>query len=143
MKSNNPGSASLSVEASAKSDVPPARFFRWLSTLLFVFAIATMLTLLVSDALHTLTPTPMHHRAGPFSLILIGSSFIALQISLRRPPAEKLKAIFLGIAFFLWGAGQFLPPGRFATATDTAVMVIFVVDLSLIIIEHLKRNQNE
>lgn len=133
MKSNNPGTAG----------VPPARLFRWLSGILFASALATMLTLLVSDALHALAPTPMHHHAGPFSLILIGSSFIALQISLRRSSVEKLKAIFLGIAFFLWGAGQFLPPGRFATATDTAVMVIFVVDLSLIIIEHLKRNQYE
>jgi hypothetical protein len=128
---------------SGTADASPARFFLRLSTVLFVFAIATMLTLLVSDALNTLTPTRMHRRAGPCALMLIGSSFIALQISLRRASAEKLKAIFLGIAFFLWGAGQFLPPGRFATAADTTVMVIFVVDLSLIILEHLKRNQYE
>jgi peptidoglycan/LPS O-acetylase OafA/YrhL len=125
------------------ANVSPTRFFRGLSTVLFVSALAAMLALLVFDALNTLAPTPAHRGTGAFSLILIGSSYVALQISLRRPRAEKLKAILLGIAFSLWGAGQLLPPGHFATATDTAVMVIFVVDLSLIIIEHLKRNQYE
>lgn len=121
----------------------PARSLRWLSTVLFVFALASMLTVLITDALNTLAPTAMHRRAGAFSLMLIGSSFVALQISLRRSSAEKFKSILLGIAFFLWGAGQFLPPGRFSTAADTAVMVIFVVDLSFIILEHFKRNQYE
>lgn len=123
--------------------VPPARLFRVLSAVLFVFAITAMLALLVSDAFNTLTPTDVHRRAGESSLILIGLSYVALQLSLRRPPAEKMKAIFLGIAFLLWGAGQLLPPSRFATATDTAVMVIFVADLSLTIIKHLKQNQYE
>jgi hypothetical protein len=75
--------------------------------------------------------------------MLIGSSYVALQISLRRPRSEKIKAILLGIAFLFWGSGQFLPPSLFATAMDTAVVVIFVVDLSLIIIENLKRNHYE
>jgi len=133
MRSNNAGTAS----------VPPARFFFRLSTVLFVFAVATMLTLLVSDALHALAPTRMHRCAGAFSLILIGTSYVTLQISLRQSSAKKLKAFLLGVAFVLWGAGQLLPPGFFATAADTTVMVIFMVDLSLIILEHLKRNQYE
>jgi hypothetical protein len=134
MKSNNlPGTAGVS----------PARFFRWLSTILFVSAIAAMLTLLTSDAWNALTLTAVHRCAGALAFMLIGSSYVALQISLRRPRSEKLKAILLGIAFLFWGSGQFLPPGLFATAMDTAVVVIFVVDLSLIIIEHLKRNYYE
>jgi hypothetical protein len=125
------------------ADVPPARFFRWLSAFLFVSAIAAMLTLLVSDAWNALTPNVVHRCAGALAFMLIGSSYVALQISLRRPRSEKVKAILLGIAFLFWGAGQFLPPSLFATAMDTAVVVIFVVDLSLIIIEHLKRNHYE
>jgi hypothetical protein len=121
----------------------PTRFFRWLGTILFVLAIAAMLTLLAFDAINAFTPTLVHRRAGALSLMLMGSSYVALQISLRRPFAEKIKAILLGIAFLLWGAGQLLPPSLLATATDSTVMVIFVVDLSLIIIEHLKRNLYE
>lgn len=120
-----------------------ATLFRRLSGILFVSAIAAMLTLLVSDLLNALKPTSVHRCAGALAFILIGSSYVVLQISLRRPPAEKLKGILLGTAFLFWGSGQFLPPSLFATAMDTAVVVIFVVDLSLIIIEHLKRNQYE
>ena len=117
--------------------------FRWLSTILFVSAIAAMLTLLISDALNVLTPTTVHRFAGALAFMLIGSSYVALQISLRRPRSEKVKAILLGIAFLFWGSGQFLPPSLFATAMDSAVVVIFVVDLSLIIIENLKRSHYE
>jgi hypothetical protein len=120
-----------------------ATLFRWLSTILFVSALAAMVTLLVSDALNALTPTAVHRCAGALAFMLIGSSYVALQISLQRPRTEKVKAILLGIAFLFWGSGQFLPPSLFATAMDSAVVVIFVVDLSLIIIEHLKRNHYE
>jgi hypothetical protein len=128
---------------SAAAWVPSARFFRRLSAVLFVSALAAMLTLLVSDALNALAATAVHHCSSALSFMLIGSSYVALQIGLRRPRAEKLKAVLLGTAFLFWGLGQFLPPGFFATAMDTAVVVIFVVDLSLVIVENLKRNHYE
>lgn len=117
--------------------------FRWLSTLLFVSALLAVATLLVSDATSALTLTELHRRAGALSFMLIGASYVALQLSVRRPRGEKLKAILLGTAFLFWGSGQFLPPSLFATAMDSAVVVIFVVDLSLIIIENLKRHPYE
>jgi hypothetical protein len=117
--------------------------FRWLSTFLFVSALAAMLTLVVSDALNSLVLTPLHRRAGALSLMLIGMSYIALQLNSRRPGNEKVKAILLGSAFLFWGLEQFLPDCLWTTAMDTAVVVIFVVDLSLIIIESLKRNNYE
>src|ERR1700743_877394 len=120
-----------------------ATLFRWLSTILFVSALIAMGTLLVADALNALTLTSLHRTAGALSFMLIGSSYVALQLSLRRPRSEKLKAILLGIAFLFWGSGHFLPPSPWATAMDTAVVVIFVVDLSLIIVESLKRNHYE
>lgn len=118
-------------------------FFRWISTILFISALVAMTTLLVSDVLSALTLTTFHRRAGALSFILIGSSYVALQLGLRRPWNEKLKAILLGTAFLFWGSGQFLPASPWATMMDTAVVVIFVVDLSLIILESLKRNHYE
>src|ERR1700722_487890 len=117
--------------------------FRWLSTVLFVSALVAMLTLLVSDVVNALTLTSLHRRAGALSFMLIGSSYVSLQLSFRRPWNERLKTVLLGVAFMFWGSGQFLPPSLWATAMDTAVVVIFVVDLSLIIIESLKRNNYE
>lgn len=120
-----------------------ATFFRWLSTLLFIFALIAMGTLLVSDALNALTLTMVHRTAGALAFMLIGSSYVTLQLSVRRPGGEKVKAILLGTAFLFWGSGQFLPRSAWATAMDAAVVVIFVGDLGLIIIESLKRNRYE
>ena len=115
--------------------------FRWLSAILFVSALGTMLALLVSDVCNALTLTNIHRRTGALSFMLIGCSYLALQFSLRRPWSERLKAILLGIAFLFWGSVQFLSPGPWVTAMDSAVVVIFVVDLGLIIVESLRRNQ--
>ena len=43
--------------------------------------------------------------------------------------------MLLGAAFVLWGAEQFLDPGKLLIILDSAVIVIFVVDLFLIILE--------
>src|SRR5579863_7437213 len=120
-----------------------ATLFRWLSAILFVSALAAMLTLLVSDAWNALSFTTIHRRAGALSFMLIGASYVALQISERCRWGEKLKAILLGVAFLFWGSVQFLSPGPWVTAMDSAVVVIFVVDLSLIIMERLKRKNYE
>jgi len=109
----------------------------------FVSALVATGTLLVADVLNTLRITPLHQRAGGLAFMLIGSSYVALQMSLRRKWNGKVQAILLGIAFFFWGSGQFVSAGRWATAMDAAVVVIFVVDLSLVIVKSLKRNQYE
>ncbi len=120
-----------------------ATIFRWLSISLFVSALIATLTLLTADVLNGLTITRLHQKAGALAFMLIGSSYVALQLSLRGKQSGKLKAVLLGIAFFFWGSGQFVSVGRWATAMDAAVVVIFVVDLSLVIVESLKRNQYE
>jgi hypothetical protein len=43
----------------------------------------------------------------------------------------------------LWGCEQFVPAGPWATAMDTAVVLIFVVDLSLIIVGNLRSAHHE
>lgn len=131
------------INAGHDDELKMATLFRWLSTILFVAALLAMGILLASDVLNALTLTPLHRRAGALAFMLIGLSYVALQLSLRRPRSEKVKAILLGTAFLFWGSGQFLPPSPWATAMDAAVVVIFVVDLSLIIIESLKRNHYE
>jgi hypothetical protein len=114
------------------------RPLRHLSVLLFVAALAALATLLASDGLHGLRLTLFHQRAGALALILIGSSYIARQLGLRRRWQEALQGIFLGGAFVLWGSEQFLPPGPVVTAIDSAVITIFVVDLSLIIVGQIR-----
>ncbi len=77
------------------------------------------------------------------ALILIGTSYISLQLSGKRRWSEKLKGIFLGLAFTLWGGEQFFPASRLVTLIDSAVITIFVVDLGLIILDYLKRDDRQ
>jgi len=77
------------------------------------------------------------------ALILIGTSYICLQLGTKRRWKEKLKGIFLGFAFVLWGSEQFLQASWLVTLMDSAVITIFVVDLGLIILDSLKRNDQQ
>lgn len=53
------------------------------------------------------------------------------------------KGVMLGVAFLLWGSEQFLSPSVWVTAMDSLIVLIFVVDLSLIIVDRLKRKDPE
>jgi hypothetical protein len=120
-----------------------ARFLRGLSAVAWVAALAGIFCLLAGDTWNRLRFTSAHRDAGALSLMLIGLSYICLQLSATRPRKEMIKGVLLGIAFLLWGGGQFLAPGRFVTLMDSAVVTIFVIDLGAIIVEHLKRRDHE
>ena len=118
-------------------------FLRSLTAVLFILAIAAMLTVLGADITHALTLTPLHREAGALSFMLIGGSYLTLQLSSPRPWNKKLKPFLLGIGFLFWGSAQLLPSGLLVTAMDTTVVLIFVMDLSLIILEHLRGKNHE
>ncbi len=106
--------------------------------LLLVAALAMTGILVASDAAHGLRPTPLHSRLGSLALILIGFAHVSLQAVSRAPRAARARGVLLGGAFALWGMEQLLPPGRWTTAMDTAVIAIFVVDLGMIILDGLE-----
>jgi hypothetical protein len=112
---------------------------RLLGATLFGCALGALLTLLVSDGYNYFQYTAFHRKAGAWSFMLIGLSYIALQFRAKQAAAETVKKLLLGMGFTLWGAEMFLPQGWLATAVDTAVIVIFVVDLSLLIVQRLAR----
>ena len=116
---------------------------RSLSALLLISALAGMATLLVFDALNDLRLTPAHQRAGAWSFMLIGASYISLQLSTSRRWREMFKGVLLGVGFFLWGCEQFVPPGPLVTIMDSLVVLIFVSDLGLVIVDRLKRKDDE
>ena len=75
---------------------------RSLSAFLLISALAGLATLLVFDALNHLRLTPFHQRTGALSFMLIGASYISLQLSTGRGWREMIKGVLLGIGFFLW-----------------------------------------
>ncbi|MFZ0828430.1 MAG: hypothetical protein WAO02_13505 [Verrucomicrobiia bacterium] len=116
---------------------------RSLSALLLISALAGLATLLVFDALNHLRLTSFHQRTGALSFMLIGASYISLQLSMGRRWREMIKGVLLGTGFFLWGCEQFVPPSPLVTIMDSLVVLIFVVDLSLIIVDRLKHREDE
>ncbi len=118
------------------------KMLRWLCALLFLSALVGIAVLLVSDAARHYSFAAVHQRVAAFPLLLIGLSYICLQLSATRPRGEMLKGVLLGLAFVLWGGEQLLPPTALVTVMDGAVVTIFVVDLALIIAEYLRRNDH-
>ena len=116
---------------------------RSLSAFLLISALAGLATLLVFDALNHLRLTPFHQRTGALSFMLIGASYISLQLSTGRRWREMIKGVLLGIGFFLWGCEQFMPPGPLVTVMDSLVVLIFVSDLGLVILDRLKHRDPE
>jgi hypothetical protein len=61
-----------------------------------------------------------------------------LQPLVRPQPLDLLKRMLLGMAFILWGSDQLLPVGLLATVLGDVVIVLYVLDLGLIIRDHLR-----
>src|SRR5690348_8615890 len=120
-----------------------ATILRWLSLALLISALVAIATLLIADAREQLHLNAIHRRAGALAFMFIGASYVSLQLSSRRRWNEIFKAVLLGIAFFFWGWEQFLNAGPWVTAMDAVVVLIFVTDLSLIILERLKQTSHE
>jgi hypothetical protein len=105
----------------------------WLSALLFLAALAALLTMLGSDLWRGFRPSERHQRAGGGALVFAGLSFVCLLWGQKSRGAGLIRGLLLGLAFVLWGAEAFLPAGPRTTAIDAAVIAIFVLDLGLII----------
>jgi len=119
-------------------------FLRLLSTVALVLALGAAGGLLFLDLLHRFKDNPTHQQVSAVALMLIGSSYVSIHLAGRLNRSARIKAVLLGGAFFLWGVEQFLPPGPLITAIDCAVILIFVVDLSLSVITRLKaRDETE
>jgi len=114
------------------------RFLRKLSSVLFGFALASLVWLLLPDLWNSFNPSLRHQHAGALALMFVGSSFMCLQFSIEGLWKKMLKGMLLGLAFVLWGGEQFLPLGSAVTAIDSVVITIFVVDLGLVITSHLE-----
>jgi hypothetical protein len=110
-----------------------------LCSLFFLLSLAGIVALIASDLHHSFKDSLIHERLDAWPLMMIGVSYITLQFAIKQDLHERLKGIFLGIAFLCWGAEQLLPPSRLVTILDECAVTIFVVDVSVIIWGHLNK----
>jgi hypothetical protein len=104
-----------------------------LSTLFFILALAGVVVLVATDVLHHYDVSLLHQHLDSVPLTMIGLSCITMHLGSNCNRAEKLKGVFLGIAFLLWGGEQLIPPSRLATFMDEGAVAIFVIDVSFVI----------
>jgi hypothetical protein len=111
---------------------------RIVSAVCLVLALASAAGLLVLDLIHGFKFTSSHQQTSAVALTLIGASYLSVHLVGGLSRGARVKGVLLGAAFCIWGAEQFLGAGALVTAMDCAVVVIFVVDLSLSIVKRLK-----
>jgi hypothetical protein len=127
-----------------KTHHSPRRFLHVLTPGLILFtglvvtlALLGCVLLLVFDLfqpfLHFLTHAPV--SAAP--LLLIGLASLSFQLVIRPKLLYFLKSLIVSSAFILWGVDQLLPAGRIATMLGDVVIMLYIVDLSWMMIEHL------
>jgi len=114
------------------------RLLRMLSGALAGAALAALVGLCAADGVQGFRFSAEHRHYGALALMLIGGSYVALQLGEKRTLSERLKGVALGVAFLMWGLEQLLPPSRIVTVMDFLVIAIFVVDLNLIIFSQLR-----
>jgi hypothetical protein len=115
-----------------------AKLYQRLSLLLLIASWVGLIGLLCTDGIHRLHFTPAHQRLSALALIFIGLSYGVFQFAAVRRSSERLKGLLLATAFVLWGSEQFLPASPIMTLLDSVVIGIFVVDISLVIVDRLK-----
>ena len=107
---------------------------RSVPVVLSLITLASVVVLLVWDALPRTFPTRAHNVLGALPLALITLAYLAYQ-AIRRPTVQELiKAILLSIAFLLWAANQFWSDKPYATLLNDMAIGLFVLDVVLVIV---------
>ena len=112
---------------------------RLVSGVLAAFAVLASAALLLFDIPHGVLPQLRHAPVSAIPLLFIGIAYVCLQPLTRPSIPELIQRLLLGSAFILWGIDQMLPPGLAATVIGDLVISLYVLDLSVIIREHLRK----
>jgi hypothetical protein len=114
----------------------PLKLIRFLNWLLVIFALLAGILLLLSDIFSFSFP---HAPISSAPLLLIGAAYLAFQLLTGPTLLDLCKALIVSSAFILWGIDQILSPGWFATTLGDVVIVLYVIDLSWLMLDRLKQ----
>lgn len=71
-----------------------------------------------------------------------GLAFALLQFAVSRTRIQIVLGLSVSAAFIFWGVEQFVPNPFVASSIDDFVVFLFVLDLSLVIYQHLKSTEH-
>lgn len=95
---------------------------------------ASVVALLVWDAIPQVFPPRAHLLLGATPLALIAVSFLVYQAARQPRPFELVKAVILAAAFLSWAANQLLPDSAHAVLFNDLAIALFVLDVFLSIV---------
>jgi hypothetical protein len=132
------------------SETPPALLSSLVRTALqsisFVGLISAFSTAVLIVAFHTFRmlggtqPAFLPVLKSAVPLIAIGISYITLVFTISRTAAQRVLGVLVGLAFVLWGVEQFMHDQGWISFIDDLVVFLFVLDLSIVVRENLKRS---
>ncbi len=97
-------------------------------------ALLASLSLFIIDVLNIGDPG-LHTIVEALALILIGLSFISLCFTICRGQDKYHWRMVMGITFCLWGIEAIMPHGLGKLLVRDVVILLFILDLVLIILE--------
>jgi len=106
------------------------RILSWLTIILVVMAVACSIGLLERDVKIGIPRGLSATAISAAPLLLIGTSFLIVQIMLRPRWTELLKNILLAAAFILWGVVQLLKNSAWSERLGNIVIALYVLDLA-------------
>jgi len=120
-----------------------------LQSISFVALVSAFSTAVLIVAFHTFRvfggtqPAFLPVLKSAIPLIAIGISYITLVFTIPRTGAQRVLGVLVGLAFVLWGAEQFMHDQGWISFIDDIVVFLFVLDLSIVVWENLKRSLRE
>jgi hypothetical protein len=124
------------VQTPAHTALLPLKLIRFLNWLLVISALLTGILLLLNDIFTFSFP---HAPISSAPLLLIGAAYLAFQLLTGPTLLDLCKSLIVSSAFILWGIDQILPPSWFAATLGDVVIVLYVIDLSWLMIDRLKQ----
>ena len=106
---------------------------RWISYGLAVLALAAGIGLLIGDA-KLWNPSGLSAAViSAAALLLVGVSFLVLQLVIRPRWMELMKNALLAATFLLWGTIQLMPQNATSVRLGNVVIALYVLDLAWVI----------
>jgi hypothetical protein len=110
------------------------RAHRAVPVILGVISLASVVLLLVWDAIPKQFPLRAHDVLGALPLALIALAYLTYQAAHRPAPLEVLKAVLLAVAFLFWAANQLWPDIPQTMLFNDIAIALFVLDVFLVMI---------
>ena len=126
------------TESSQREALPRINaFLKWLAMALVVMALFFSICLLARDTKMRVFVGSTTSEISSAPLLLIGASFLVVQVMLRPRWTELLKNVLLAATFILWGVVQLMTQNDLSKRLSDVVVALYVFDLAWVVLSNV------